>query len=134
MVNWSEDEEEKSSPILFASIEYMSHKDIAQNFLRMIIAGNIRKAFDIYIAQDFTHHNQYTKPGREELILGMEGNQDNFPDKTFDIELIIAEDDKVVTYSLLKFTPDHKGIRVVHILRFVDEKIVEMRDVAMQVE
>lgn len=112
----------------------MSHKDIAQNFLRMIIAGDIRKAFDMYVAQDFIHHNQYTKPGREELILGMEGNHDNFPDKTFDIELILAEDDKVVTYSLLKFTPDHKGIRVVHILRFVDEKIVEMRDVAMQVE
>lgn len=133
MVNWSEDEE-KNSSILFASIEYMSYKDIAQNFLRMIIAGDIRKAFDMYVAQDFIHHNQYTKPGREELILGMEGNQDNFPDKIFHIELILAEDDKVVTYSLLKFTPDHKGIRVVHILRFVDEKIVEMRDVAMQVE
>jgi predicted SnoaL-like aldol condensation-catalyzing enzyme len=46
--------------------------------------------------------------------------------------MMIEEDDKVMTYSLLKFTPDHKGIRVVHILRFVDNQIVEMRDVAMQ--
>jgi hypothetical protein len=48
--------------------------------------------------------------------------------------MIIEEDDKVMTYSLLKFNPDHKGIRVVHILRFVDDQIVEMRDVAMQLE
>ncbi len=134
MENLNEDEEWKSSVILCVYWISMSHKHIAQEFLQMIIAGDIRKAFDQYVSQDFTHHNQYTKPGREELILGMEWNQDNFPDKIFDIEIILEEDDKVVTYSLLKFTPDHKGVRVVHILRFVGEQIVEMRDVAMQVE
>lgn len=112
----------------------MSHKNIAQDFLQMLIAGEVRKAFDSYVAEDFTHHNQYTKPGREELILGMEGNHDNFSSKTFEIEMIIEDDDKIMTYSLLKFTPDHKGIRVVHILRFFDDQIIEMRDVAMQLE
>ena len=134
MVSWSEDEEEKNSPILFASIEDMSHKTIAQNFLHMIMTWEVRKAFDTYIAQDFIHHNQYTKPGREELLLGMEGNQDNFPDKTFATEMMLEEDDKVMTYSLLKFTAEHKGVRVVHIFRFDNDMIVEMRDVAMQVE
>lgn len=62
----------------------------------------------------------------------MQGNHDSFPDKTFDIEMILEDGDKVATYSLLKFTPDHAGIRVVHILRFENDKIVEMRDVAMQ--
>lgn len=50
----------------------MSHKTITQDFLQMIIAGEVRKAFDTYVADEFIHHNQYTKPGREELILGME--------------------------------------------------------------
>ncbi|MBP6086264.1 hypothetical protein KA478_03650 [Patescibacteria group bacterium] len=46
--------------------------------------------------------------------------------------MLVEEDDRVVTYSLLKFTPDHKGIRVVHIFRFEEDKIAEMRDVAME--
>ncbi len=34
----------------------------------------------------------------------------------------------------MKFTPDHDGIKVVHIFRFENDKIVEMRDVAQQLE
>lgn|GEM_PF-4090669 len=75
------------------------------------------------------HHNQYTKPGKQALIDGMKGNNDNFPNKTLAIDMIIAEADRLMTYSLLKFTPEHLGIRVVHILRFENDKIVEMRDV-----
>lgn len=52
--------------------ESMTHKNIAQQFLTMIIGGKIQEAFDVYVAQDFVHHNQYTKPGREELIKGMQ--------------------------------------------------------------
>lgn len=113
----------------------MSHKTIAQEFLQMIIDGEITEAFEKHVPSVwFTHHNHYTPAGREELIRGMQGNHDNFPDKIFDIEMTIEEDDKVMTYSMMKFTPDHAGLRVVHIFRFVDNQIVEMRDVAMQLE
>jgi predicted SnoaL-like aldol condensation-catalyzing enzyme len=110
----------------------MSHKTEIKNFLEMIMAGEIREAFYLYVAEDFVHHNQYTKPGREELIVGMEGNHGNFPDKIFVIEMMIEEGDKVMSYSLLRFSPEHTGLRVVHIFRFADNKIVEMRDVVMQ--
>lgn len=111
----------------------MSHKTIAQEFLMMIIDGEITEAFDKHVAVDgFTHHNHYTPAGREELIRGMQGNHDNFPDKIFTIEMTIEEDDKVMVYSTMKFTPEHAGLRIVHIFRFVDDQIVEMRDVAMQ--
>lgn len=113
----------------------MSHKTIAQEFLMMIINGEISEAFDKHVAVDgFTHHNHYTPAGRDELIRGMQGNHDNFPDKIFTIEMTIEEDDKVMIYSTMKFTPVHAGLRVVHIFRFVDDQIVEMRDVAMQLE
>ncbi len=113
----------------------MSHKTIAQTFLQMIINGEITEAFDKHVAVDgFTHHNHYTPAGREELIRGMQGNHDNFPDKIFNIEMTIEEDDKVMIYSTMKFTPEHAGLRIVHIFRFVDDQIVEMRDVAMQLE
>jgi predicted SnoaL-like aldol condensation-catalyzing enzyme len=39
-----------------------------------------------------------------------------------------------MTYSLIKFTPEHAGLRVVHIFRFEDEKIREMWDVVMEVK
>lgn len=110
----------------------MSHKTIAQEFLQMIIDGKIQEAFDTHVAEEFTHHNHYTLPGKTELIRGMQGNHENFPNKIFDTDIVIAEDDKVMVYATMKFTPDHDGIRIVHIFRFVDSKIVEMRDVAMQ--
>lgn len=111
----------------------MSHKELAKKFLQMIIDGEIQEAFDAHTPVVwFTHHNHYTAPGREELIRGMQWNHENFPDKIFDIEMVMEEDDKVMVYSTMKFTPDHAGIRIVHIFRFVDNQIVEMRDVAMQ--
>lgn len=111
----------------------MSHKTIAQEFLTMIIDGEIRQTFDKHTPLSwFTHHNHYTPAGREELIRGMQGNHDNFPDKIFTIEMTIEEDDKVMVYSIMKFTPEHAGLRIVHIFRFVDDQIVEMRDIAMQ--
>ncbi len=110
----------------------MTHKQIAKDFLSMIISWNIQQAFDTYTGVEFAHHNHYTKPGKEELIKWMQWNEDAFPNKIFEIDMILQDDDRVATYSLMKFTPDHTGVRVVHIFRFVDDKIVEMRDVAMQ--
>ena len=69
----------------------MSHKTIAQEFLTMIIDGEITEAFEKHVAVDgFTHHNHYTPAGREELIRGMQGNHDNFPDKVFTIEMTLS--------------------------------------------
>ncbi len=110
----------------------MTHKDIVSQFLKMIMAGDILQAFDQFVGGWFVHHNQYTKPWKDELIAWMQWNHGVFPDKTFVVDMLVEEDDRVVTYSLLKFTPDHKGIRVVHIFRFEEDKIAEMRDVAME--
>ncbi len=44
----------------------------------------------------------------------------SIPDKIFDIEMIIEENDKVMIYSTMKFTPEHAGLRIVHIFRFLE--------------
>lgn len=119
---------------LHAFNQRMNHKQIAEEFLTMIIGWQIQEAFDQFTGEPFVHHNQYTKPGKEELIKWMQWNQEHFPEKIFDIQMIIDEWDHVMTYSMLKFTPDHPGMKVVHILRFKNDKIVEMRDVWQQIE
>ena len=49
----------------------MTKKDIAQKFLSMVVGGQIQEAFDQHTGEPFVHHNQYTKPGKQELIAGM---------------------------------------------------------------
>ncbi len=47
--------------------------------------------------------------------------------------MIIEEDGRVMVYGVLKFTPEHKGLKVIHILKFADDKIVEMRDLVQEI-
>lgn len=105
-------------------------KDMAVDFLQKIIRGEIRSAYETYTSSNFRHHNAYFKGDAASLRKGMEDNHEQFPDKIFTTKQVIAEGDKVAVHSLLKFTPDHAGVAVVHLFRFEGEKIVELWDVA----
>lgn len=107
-----------------------SHKEAALDFLRKIIAGEIREAYRKYTAPGFRHHNAYFKGDSESLIKGMEDNHVHFPEKILTVKQAIGEGAMVAVHSLLRFTPDHVGISVVHLFRFEGDKIVEFWDVA----
>jgi hypothetical protein len=38
----------------------MSPKEIAHDFLHMIVAGKVEEAYAKHLSPDFRHHNQYT--------------------------------------------------------------------------
>lgn len=95
----------------------------------MIIAGNIREAYDKHTTKDFRHHNAYFNGDKESLMKGMQDNHAHFPEKIFKTHQVIAEGSRVAIHSLLKFNPDHKGIAVVHLFRFEGDKIAEFWDV-----
>jgi predicted SnoaL-like aldol condensation-catalyzing enzyme len=109
-----------------------SHKDAVLAFLRLVVAGDIRKGYDMYIHPDFRHHNAYYKGDKESLMVGMEENHVQFPAKAFDVKRVIEEGDTVVTHSSISLT-GMSEIAVVHIFRFADEKIIEMWDIGQKV-
>lgn len=115
-------------------MKHMSHKELSQSFLSLVTTGDVRKAYDLYVHPDFTHHNQYHTADREALMQGMIGNEENFPHKEFVIKKMLEEGDTVMTYSSLKLGSTMPDMAVVHILRFQDDKIIEMWDCAMQLQ
>lgn len=110
-----------------------SNKDAATNFLRLVVQGKIQEAYDTYISPGFRHHNAHFPSDAASLQKGMQENHDLFPQKTLDIQHVVAEGDLVMTHSRLLFSPDKPQMSVVHIFRFEDGRIVEMWDTGQAV-
>ena len=111
----------------------MTNTEIAQSFLKTIMAGEIEEAFEKYISADFKHHNAYTPAGSEALKAGMKQSGSQFPQKIFEIKHLTGEGNIVMTHSLIKFNQDHPGVAVVHIFRIENGKIAELWDVGQLV-
>ncbi|MFZ3578306.1 ester cyclase [Virgibacillus sp. DJP39] len=111
----------------------MSLKEIAVTFLQLVASGKVREAYQRYISPDFCHHNPYFSSDAESLMVGMEENAAETPEKVFEVKLAIQENDSVMVHSLVKQNPDDLGGAVVHIFRFQDNKIVELWDVGQPI-
>lgn len=109
-----------------------SRREVATNFLKMAASGEVRKAYELYVAPDFKHHNAYFKGDRQSLMEGMEESAAKEPNKEFEIKRVLEDKDGVAIYSSLKRGTGEKMV-VVHIMRFEGEKIVEMWDVGQMV-
>lgn len=108
------------------------HKDAVLSFLKLVVRGDIREAYDTYIHPEFRHHNAYYKGDRASLMAGMEENHIKFPAKKFDVKRVIEQGDTVVTHSSISLT-GMAEIAVMHMFRFQDEKIIEMWDVGQEI-
>lgn len=106
----------------------------AHSFLTTVTSGKVREAFEKYIHPEFTHHNQYHAGDRESLMQGMLGNEENFPNKKFEVKRLVEEGDIVVAHSSLELGGNMPPMTVVHFLRFMDGKIIEMWDIAQQLQ
>src|SRR4029078_11638252 len=103
----------------------MSQKEIVVSFLKMASSGNVREAYEKFIAPDFIHHNQYFKGDRESLMRAMEDAHKASPDKSIDIKHAYEDGDTVITHSqVTRQDPDAPAIAVVHIFRFKSDKVV----------
>lgn len=112
----------------------VDNKGSAVAFLKMVVAKNIREAYDKFIAPDFIHHNQYFKSDRESLLVAMEQAHRKFPDTTIEIKRIYEDNDTVITHSLVKHGPNEADIAVVHIFRFKNGLVAELWDLGMQIQ
>jgi predicted SnoaL-like aldol condensation-catalyzing enzyme len=74
-------------------------KEAAMDFLRLASSGKVHEAFQLYIGQDFKHHNPYFKGDRRSLMTAMEENAQKNPDKIFDVKRALQDSDLVAVHS-----------------------------------
>jgi predicted SnoaL-like aldol condensation-catalyzing enzyme len=108
------------------------NKDIATTFLKLASAGQIQEAYEKYVSPNFKHHNPWFAGDAESLKKGMEENQKQFPNKVYEIKHIVEDGDLVAVHGYVKIS-QNKEIAVVHILKFEENKIVEMWDIAEEI-
>jgi predicted SnoaL-like aldol condensation-catalyzing enzyme len=112
----------------------MSNKQSATLFLKMASSGDVRVAYDRFVAPRFIHHNQYFKGDRESLMIAMEEASKTHPNKSIDIKHVYEDGDTVITHSLVKRQdPAASGIAVVHVFRFENDRIVELWDLGQEI-
>lgn len=115
------------------STSNLSLKEKAVSFLRLVASGQVREAYKRYISPDFSHHNPYFRGDAESLMLAMEENAKQNPNKKLDVKLAIQENETVAVHSHVKQNPEDFGGAVVHIFRFQDGKISELWDVGQPI-
>ena len=109
------------------------HKQIAQKFLEMVIAGDIDEAYLKFVSMGGQHHNPYFRAGFPALREAMIEDHVKFPDKQFAVKKVIGEGDVVAVHSQLKVRQEKKEMAVMHIFRFQGDKIVEMWDMGQPI-
>jgi predicted SnoaL-like aldol condensation-catalyzing enzyme len=111
----------------------MSNKDAAIAFLTLASGGNAREAFEKFIGSGFRHHNPYFDGSALALLVAMDENARQNPNKVLEIKRTIAEGEFVVVHSHVRQKPGDLGAAVVHIFRFEDGRIVELWDVGQPI-
>lgn len=109
-------------------------KQAATDFLQLASSGKARKVFDLYVADDFRHHNAYFKGDRQSLLTAMEENAAENPNKIFTIHRALQDGDLVAVHSHVKQNAEDTGAAVVHIFRFKGNRVVELWDLGQAVE
>lgn len=114
-------------------IDKQSHQEAALSFLHLVVAGQIREAYDQYISPNFRHHNPYFKGDKKSLLVAMEEAHLQFPEKIFIVQRTFENGNLVAVHSSMQLKKDLKPIAVVHMFRFEGDLIVEEWDVAQPV-
>jgi len=110
-----------------------TNKQAAAAFLKKVIAGDIDEAYETYIDMQGRHHNSFTAAGFPALKEGMKEAHIKFPNKQFDIQHVIGDEDLVAVHSHLVLEENKTDLAVVHLFRFQNEKIVELWDLSQAI-
>jgi predicted SnoaL-like aldol condensation-catalyzing enzyme len=110
-----------------------SRKQAAMNFLRQCAAGKARETFRAHVTPGFRHHNPYFRGDAETLAAAMDDNAKQSPEKVFEIQRALEDGDLVAVHSRVRMKPGDPDIAVVHILRFENDRVAELWDIAVPV-
>jgi predicted SnoaL-like aldol condensation-catalyzing enzyme len=108
-------------------------KQAAKDFLLLVVAGQIEKAYEKYVDFGGKHHNVFFPAGFKALQKAMMEAHVQYPDKVFRVKNVLGDGDLVAVHSHLVLQSGDPGLSVVHILRFQGGKIVEMWDLSQPI-
>lgn len=80
---------------VFGSVEYSSRKEAAVEFLGLCAAGQPREAFETFTGPTFVHHNPYFESDAESLVVGIEKNTAENPEKKLEVLRVLEDSDMV---------------------------------------
>jgi predicted SnoaL-like aldol condensation-catalyzing enzyme len=110
-----------------------SYKETANHFLNLIGETKIEEAFDLYVSEDFKHHNPYFKGDSQSLQNAMTEDAKANPKKELKILRALEDGDLVAIHSHVKQNPQDKGFVMVHFFKFNEDKIKELWDLGQEV-
>ena len=108
--------------------ETETRKQVAVQFLQLVVAGRIDEAYQRYVDLGGKHHNPFFPAGFPALRQAMLENQAQFPNKHLTIKNVLGDGDLVAVQAHIIPQPGEISITAVHIFRFQGDKIVEMWD------
>ena len=103
-------------------------KQVAVDFLTLVIAGKIDEAYSNYVDMDGKHHNVFFAAGFSVLCHAMKENDAQFARKRFTIKNVLCDGDLVVVHSHLVLKISDVGMVTFHMFRILNGKIIEMWD------
>ena len=110
-----------------------AHKEIAVDFLQLVVAGSINEAYDNYVNIHGKHHNVYYSAEFASLKHGMIENHAQFPNKRLMVKNVLGDGNLVAVHSNIILKPGEPGMTTVHIFRFDRGKIIEMWDISQTI-
>ncbi len=111
----------------------MNQKQKAIDFLQKVASGECDRAFGMHCHENFKHHNPWFEGSASPLKKAMQENADAFPEKQLKVHQTVEDGDRVVLYSEMRHHDQESGYALVHIFKFMDDKILELWDVAMEI-
>jgi predicted SnoaL-like aldol condensation-catalyzing enzyme len=109
------------------------HKEIAVDFLQLVVSGLIDEAYSNYVNMYGKHHNVYFSADFASLKQAMISDYAQFPNKRLMVKNVLGEADLVAVHSNLIMQSGEPGMAVVHIFRFEADRIVEMWDIGQAI-
>ena len=116
-----------------SATKLMSKKETAVSFLQLAASGRAREAFATHAGDRFVHHNPYFEGTAEALLTAMDENARQNPEKRLEVLRTLEEGNLVAVHSFVRHKPGDRGAMLVHIFRFVNDRIVELWDIGQEV-
>ncbi|MBS4041707.1 MAG: nuclear transport factor 2 family protein [Flavobacteriales bacterium] len=110
----------------------MSLKEIAIDFLTLVVKGEAKIAFNLYVSTEFIHHNPWFPADANSLMCAMETDAINQPKKSFELISVIEERNLVAVHSRVVLKNSLKEIALAHFFKMENFKIVELWDIGQE--